>query len=224
MKLLVVAATIFEISPLLQHLENNFQQKADFVFEKDGLIIQCLITGVGIPNTILSLARISEIKSFQLILNAGICGSFSEKYPVGTVVNIVADRFADLGVEQADGSFTDIFEMGLQEKDEAPYENGWLKNGQAMQADFLKNVKAITVNKVHGQEKSIAQIKGKYQADVESMEGAAFFLFCKSEGLNFLAIRSVSNFVEPRNKENWDIPLAIENLNTVLVEMIGSFS
>jgi hypothetical protein len=30
----------------------------------------------------------------------------------------------------------------------------------------------------------------------------------------------VSNYVEPRNKNNWDIPLAIETLNKVAIEML----
>ena len=34
---------------------------------------------------------------------------------------------------------------------------------------FLKEVKAITVNKVHGVSESISKIEQKYQVDIESM-------------------------------------------------------
>jgi len=40
--------------------------------------------------------------------------------------------------------------------------------------------------------------------------------------INFLQIRSISNYVEPRNKDNWDLPLAISNLNNTLIELITS--
>ena len=32
----------------------------------------------------------------------------------------------------------------------------------------------------------------------------------------FLEIRAVSNFVEPRNRQSWDISLALSNLASVL--------
>ena len=52
------------------------------------------------------------------------------------------------------------------------------------------------------------------------MEGAAFFLACLLSEVPFLEIRSISNFVEPRNREAWDLPLAIDNLNVALIELI----
>jgi futalosine hydrolase len=78
----------------------------------------------------------------------------------------------------------------------------------------------LTVNKVHGYDASIDLMQKKYNCDLETMEGAAFFYVCLMENVSFLQIRSVSNYVEPRNKENWDIPLAINNLNDVLKEVI----
>ncbi len=56
---------------------------------------------------------------------------------------------------------------------------------------------------------------------METMESAGVFYVCLMEKVNFLAIRAISNFVEPRNKEAWNIPLAIANLNRVLFEIIA---
>jgi futalosine hydrolase len=41
-------------------------------------------------------------------------------------------------------------------------------------------------------------------------------------GVKCLQIRSISNYVELRNKENWNIPLAINNLNIELEKIINS--
>jgi futalosine hydrolase len=54
------------------------------------------------------------------------------------------------------------------------------------------------------------------------MEGAAFFYVCSRENIPFLAIRAVSNKVEPRNREKWNIPLAIKNLSEKLGELFMS--
>ena len=51
------------------------------------------------------------------------------------------------------------------------------------------------------------------------MEGAAFFQACMTEGVAFSEIRAISNYVEPRNRDNWKIAEAIENLNKTLIEL-----
>ena len=56
------------------------------------------------------------------------------------------------------------------------------------------------------------------------MEGAAFFYACLMMQVPFLEIRSISNHVEPRNRAAWDIPLAIGQLNEVLIGMLKSLA
>jgi futalosine hydrolase len=51
------------------------------------------------------------------------------------------------------------------------------------------------------------------------MEGATFFYICRGEKIPFLAIRAVSNYVEPRNRGKWNIPLALGNLAEKLAEL-----
>ena len=71
-----------------------------------------------------------------------------------------------------------------------------------------------------GEERKISELKSKFNVQIESMEGAAFFYVCLKENQAFLEIRSISNFVEPRNKENWEILKAINNLNDTLRMLI----
>jgi len=52
------------------------------------------------------------------------------------------------------------------------------------------------------------------------MEGAAFFYACFMERLPCLQIRAVSNYIEDRNKDRWNIPLAIGNLNKIALKII----
>ncbi|MFN4253732.1 MAG: futalosine hydrolase [Saprospiraceae bacterium] len=221
MNLLLVSATPFEIAPTLRFLEGQFQKgEADF-FQRGELRVWPLVTGVGIPATMWSLADLFARWKPDLAVNAGVAGSFSPDFPLGSVVNVVSERWGDLGVEERDGAFTDVFELGLTEPSAPPYLNGILQNPAAGQSGFLPKAQGLTVQKVHGSQASIDLILKKYpDAQVESMEGAAFFFACLRAGVPFLEIRAISNRVEPRNRAGWDLPGAIGGLNEVLVTML----
>lgn len=225
MKLLITSATPFEIAPLRQHLNDHFWPHSESQFQKEELEVTLLVTGVGMTLTAFNLGGLFARQRFDLAVNAGIAGAFKDRnLGIGDVVNVTSERFADLGVEEADGRFTDVHELGLVDANAAPFTDGELLNPSAEGFDFLPKCKGLTVNKVHGVQPHIDSIISKYPADVESMEGAAFFLTCLLAGQPFLQIRSISNFVETRNRSAWDLPRAIKNLNEVLVEMVDSFS
>ena len=54
------------------------------------------------------------------------------------------------------------------------------------------------------------------------MEGLAFYYVCYLLQKDCIEIRSISNYVEKRNKENWDIKGAIKNLNQTLFDLLES--
>ena len=53
------------------------------------------------------------------------------------------------------------------------------------------------------------------------MEGAACFMVCEKFEIPCIQIRAISNKVEKRNKENWNLDLAISNLNTEVEKIIN---
>lgn len=224
MNILIVAATPFEIAALRSHLKSQFVQTAEHQFQKGEVKVALLITGVGLPLTSYALGRVLGLEEWNLAINAGIAGSLSTKYKPGDVVQIVSERFADLGVEEADGLFTSVHELGLIEKGQKPFEeDGRMINQNVQGFDFLPPAKGISVNRVHGSAASIAQLRAKFpDAEVESMEGAAFFYACLMEQCPFLAIRSISNYVAPRNREAWEIEEALSSLNNTLIELLKS--
>lgn len=225
MHILLVSATAAEIAPTLDFLEQKFIfDSASKAFHRNSLQVTPLVTGVGMVATTWALAHFfSAHQSIAWALNAGICGALDSTFKKGNVVHVISEQFADLGIEEADGRFTDLFELGLLSPDAPPFSNGELGNIAAEQTSFLPAVRGITVNRVHGNTHSIERLRTKYPtAQIESMESAAFFYGCLLENIPFMAIRSVSNYVESRNRENWDINLAISNLNEVVMEMIKS--
>lgn len=220
MNILIVSATTFEILPLLDYLKQHFKSKEGVRFFNNKIDIRVLVTGVGALHTSFHTATFLSKIQIDLAINLGIAGALDEQLQLGEVVQVTSDQMADVGVENADGSFSSIFDMELQESNEFPYQGGKI-SPITTPNPFLKTVEGITVNKVHGTAASIAKVKKKYPtAAIESMEGAAFAFSCQMNKVDYLQLRSISNYVEPRNKANWDIPLAIEALNKVAIELI----
>jgi futalosine hydrolase len=219
MKILIVAATKFEMNPLLSQLEiNSFAENSRIIkctYKK--LEIDCLITGVGMVATAFYTGKVLN-DTYDIALNMGICGTFNMNLDIGSVVNIYEDCIAELGAEDGN-NFLTMEELKL----EAVTKISNIQQGELNHiVELLPKVNAITVNKVHGNEKSIKSTFDRFHPMVESMEGAAFMFACDQEKISYVQIRAVSNLVEKRNRERWNIPLAIENLNKKIIEILDS--
>lgn len=177
--------------------------------------VDFLVTGVGMVKTTYFLSSYLSENKVDFVLNTGICGSFSRKFPVGTVVNVCSEEFGDLGYDN-NGTFTP-FSSGPKLRDNTIRVNNNAKNILS----HLPCVNGITVNTASGEKNRILQLKKLFNPDVESMEGAAVFYTCLMRNIPFAGVRAVSNFVEPRNRAAWDIPLALKNLHAALPEIIG---
>jgi futalosine hydrolase len=223
MNILLVAATPMEIAPTIQWLEQNGELSGERTFQIGGASVELLITGIGLFATGYRLgARLSQNHP-NLVVNAGIAGTFDQNLPIGEVVCVVQEQFADLGAETRDGQLLDLFTLGMLDANEAPFERGILNCNILEGFSFLPKVKGISANTASGSVSTIEKIQKKHpDAQVETMEGAAFFYACLDQKVNFIAIRAISNRVEPRNREAWNLPLSVMNLNEVLIKMIQS--
>lgn len=223
MRLLIVASTPFEIAPLIAYLEGgSFEQVQSSRFRKGNHEVHLLVSGVGIALTTYHLTRALRDQVYDLVIQAGIAGSFDRSIPLGEVVQVVSEQFADLGVEEADGSFTDVFSLGLLDRNFPPFENGKLLHPVAESIAGIRAVRGLTLDRVHGFPPSIESFSERNEGEIETMEGAPFFMCCLLEKRNFLAFRAISNYVEARNREAWDLGGAIGSLNKFIIELIDS--
>jgi len=176
--------------------------------------VESLVTGVGMVTTAYSLTRkLSEVK-YDFVIDLGIAGSFNSSFGIGSVVQVVSDRIVELGVED-NGRFIPADEMNLVEKEDIYFET-------PIRVNPLHEAHGITVNRVHGSSDSIENIVGQFNPDLESMEGAAVAFVCKQFGIPWVQIRAISNLVEPRNRDAWNISLAIQNLHFEVLKYIDS--
>tara|TARA_B100000378_G_C18005598_1_gene398792 strand:- start:481 stop:1059 length:579 start_codon:yes stop_codon:yes gene_type:complete len=191
MKVLIVAATELEV--VSENIRN----------------FPVLITGVGMVNTAINLTKELIKSDYDLVINMGIAGSFSDDVKIGDVVEVVEDTFSEIGFEDGDkfSEFTDF-------KIKTTYSVKSKTN--------LRKAKGVTINTVHGKEDSITEIVNRINSDIETMEGASVFKVCEELDVSYMQIRAISNNVEIRNKDNWDINLAIRNLNSEVEKIIDT--
>jgi futalosine hydrolase len=222
-KILFVASTAAEAG-ILERL-GGFR-KWHGGYRSGNIEITPLVAGVGSMSTAWAMKQwITQNERPGLAINAGIAGSFKNEYGKGAVVMPVTDCFADSGIEDGD-DFLTLSEAGLAGADEFPFRNGLL-HADGNYIDMVKNlvqpVSAVTVNSASGCLTTIDKLVRKFNPDIETMEGATFFYICIRECIPFLALRAVSNMVEPRNRNSWNIGLAIDNLSVRLNEIILTF-
>jgi futalosine hydrolase len=198
--------------------------------------VDVLITEIGMVATAAWCSRALAETPYDLALNLGVCGSFDRALEPGCVVHVVADRVAELGAEDGEAFLSlDQLELPGEPVDPAEPENPAWKGRRMARAELvnvvppsnaaltrLPAVRGITVNTVHGNERSIAAVVRRFQPQVESMEGAAFMYACLIHELPFAQVRAVSNIVERRNRQAWRMADAIGALSTVAVNIVDT--
>jgi futalosine hydrolase len=218
---LLVMATRLEAGPLLDHFvadPSNFRLYRG-KNHWDGWML--LITGIGMVNTALYTGITLSSFSFKQAVNAGVAGSFSKQLSLGTVLRVVEDGIPELGAEDHD-TFMNLTALGIYFPEQLPLDADNKISVNRDDAVFpalwtqLPEAKAVSVNKVHGNAHSIETFQAGVVAELESMEGAGFMMACKAMNLPFLQIRSISNYVEPRNRDAWKMGLALHNLHKTL--------
>jgi futalosine hydrolase len=186
--------------------------------------VEVLTTGVGMVATAAWSSRAFASEHYDLALNVGLCGSFRPAFAPGSVVHVTADRIPELGAEDGD-RFLTIHALQLLGENDFPYEGGLLVNAvppQIAPLSALRRVSGITVNTVHGRERTIDEVRARYDPDVESMEGAAFMYASLIAGVPFAQVRAVSNAVERRNRGAWKLDQAIQALGHECVRLLES--
>lgn len=215
MNCLVIAATVFEIKPLLEWLQK--EEKINPALE-----IDVLITGIGLTATTYALQKQLSLKKPQLVIQAGVGGCFNNEAPLGKVFLIKKETIADQSVIELDKLKT-LFDLALVPADQFPYQNRWLANENPLLKKIrLPKVAGISVNEITTDTRKVKLYQKQFNPVLESMEGAALHYVCLQENIPFLQLRSTSNYIAERNKKNWNMQQSIVNLNKELLKILKS--
>jgi nucleoside phosphorylase len=122
-----------------------------------------------------------------LVILAGIAGTYTGTLKTGDTVAVASETIADLGRRNTDGSFAPLFQK--------TYHAGAIPKN-------LESVRSNTVNMAGGLAISSTMI----DAEIENMEGAAFFAVCGRFGVPAMEVRTISNRVgQPVDRESLDL-------------------
>ncbi len=212
MHILLCAATEFEIAPTIQYFQENplKDHKLDF-----------LITGTGLLSATYSLTKYLSATKSDLVIQAGIGGSLDQTLKLGETFAILSDCIGDSGVEE-NKIFKSLFDLNLAEANRPPWLNGKLVNPTRLllAKTSLSLAEGITVNEISTNEKRILYYREKWNAQIESLEGAALHYVALQEKIPFLQIRSISNYIGERDKTKWMLEQSITNLNTEIQRIL----
>jgi len=221
-KILLVAATIQEVLPLLDHYGADY---SGITFggriSLPGSVAEVLITGPGIAATCCFSTVAFQTGSYQLAINAGLAGVYHDRFERGRVLWVTHDRFSDLGAEEEEG-FIPGENLPFTQLNHTPFLRGWLIPScpPLHQQPKLDSCRAITSDTIHTRESSITLLRKLFDPDLETMEGAAFVYACNVSGIPGVQIRAISNRVGPRTAENWQAKHAISKLNEFLIQYL----
>jgi futalosine hydrolase len=174
-----------------------------------------LVAGVGPAATAAATSRALAQRRYDLVLNVGIGGGFAPLEP-GDVAVASSIVFADLGVEAPDG-FLAASDLGLgtDRYDVAPRLSVELADRTG---GHLGTV--LTVARVTGTAQTAAELARRFpDAVAEGMEGAGVAAAAQLYDVPFAELRAVSNRVGPRERDSWQIPLALEALGRAVAEV-----
>jgi futalosine hydrolase len=222
MRILLAAATAFEIRPFIETMTREGEETGPIrQYQFNNIPIDVLVTGVGMIPMAFLMGKVLSGIHYDIAVNAGICGSFNESLVPGTVVEIVEEVIPELGSEEQE-PFLDMFRLGMAKPDAWPYTNGRLVNVFRVASGILEalpHVKSATVSTIGRNREKSDRIVHRFHPDTESMEGAAFLYTCLSEKISSAQLRAVSNPVGETDRSRWEADHAIRNLNGVLVKL-----
>jgi futalosine hydrolase len=219
MKVVITAATDVELNSIKGKMNDLF------INGSTNLKISFHTSGVGMLSAGYSMAKLIFEDKPDLLIEAGIAGSFDSAVTLGKVVVVKEELIGDMGVEE-DEIFIDFFDMKLSNGNDFPYINKKLINPWLPQFNLLRleEVTGLTINQISSDKKRIDQLRTKYNPLIESMEGAALHYVCLQTNVAFIQVRAISNYVGERDKDKWELTKALENLGNTIVKYIDKLA
>lgn len=174
-----------------------------------------LHTGVSKSNAAAATALALDPKIHAAVVSIGIAGAYppGNVAMLGTTLAATTSMLADEGVTTPDG-FRDCASLGFplfEGAFEAAIGDPHLLD--AIEPHVETSGPVATVSACSGTDHLALMTSARTGAIAECMEGAAVGLVAGRQGVAFLELRTISNTTGDRDRQSWDIPLALERLS-----------
>lgn len=192
-----------------------------------------LNTGIGKVNAAHSATCVIERFRIRHIINLGVGGAYpGSGLKIGDVVTASKEIYGDEGV-YASRRVESLKRIGIPLVDtgEKKYFNEfplnplpsslYRKRGEVEEKDInVKHGNFVTVSAATGTNRRAIEFEKRFNAVCENMEGAAIAHVCAIYKILMLEIRGISNIAGVRDKRKWDLELAAENCQKLVLTII----
>ncbi|MBU0973046.1 MAG: futalosine hydrolase [Proteobacteria bacterium] len=227
-RLLILCATQFEMALFLdRHPELVKEKTPSQLTLYSGVlgqtVVDCVISGPGVFNTVHALTVYLTRKRPSRILHTGIAGVFAPSgFGIGDIGIAGREQYVHTGVgcgtpEYAPLPFDLICDQpstrrGIYPADATLLESycGLFSRKVGGGAIALGNF--ITVSSITPSFAQAQKVYDHFSPVMEAMEGAAAFHVAALYRVPVIEIRAASNLVGERDKDKWDFPLACERV------------
>ncbi len=241
MALLICAATgreLAALAPALFPREDALEEMTLRSVRLKGRETLFCVTGVGPLNAALALGRCfgqagAQGRRIDAVLNTGLTGAFDlEALPLRTLCLVREEIWPEYGLHDGQAVTAKAFSFPLWQReagnggnsgadvyDRLPLADAGALSGGAARSDsgdVFAPCRSLTVAGVSASFARARDLWNRYHAELENMEGFAVAYACARAGVPCVEIRSVSNKVGPRTKEEKDFPGALQALEAVL--------
>lgn len=227
----LITAVPFEASAILKEMK---RKKMEGPFTSGVIAAHPVVhisSGIGTANAAHGTTLLLKQHTPSMVILSGIGGAYpGTGLRVGDLAAAEMEIYADLGVQTKEGllpiAVTGIALLRRGRKkyhNEFPLDRGLL--GQAVTGirGINKGV-FLTVSQVTGTKERARELRSRYHALCENMEGAAVAQICTLYGVPLLELRGISNMVEDRDEDGWDKSLAARKSQQAVIEFIAGKS
>lgn len=211
--------------------------KAVYKGRMHGENVVYMVSGMGKTNAAHAATILIEKFSPRLLILFGVGGAYpSSGLRVGDIAVAEKEVYGDEGVMTGDGfQGTEFIGIPLAAKGRREYFNEFPLDSELVGKALgsLSSVvrpsagsiaagsgRFVTVSTCTGTRKRALELQKRFGAVCENMEGAAAAHICTLYGAPMTEIRGISNIVGDRDRRKWDIRLAAENCQQVVMEVL----
>jgi len=232
--LALLSSMAFESDQILSLLRNvrKTQTAGKIIYRGrcSGHDILLVTSGVGKVNAASSATAVIENYPVRAVINFGVGGAYPDAgLNIGDVAIASKEIYGDEGVFTAAG-IKGMKEIGIplvrigktkyfNEFPLDPPSIPFPKDENNMNI-MIKTGNFITVSAVSGSQKRAKDLGKRFGAVCENMEGAAIAQVCALYELPMIELRGISNMAGVRDKRKWNLKIASENCQKLVLEMI----
>ena len=235
---LILTATGSEQGELARRMEKAISQvvagKKWLCGKLGGSEVRLVETGIGAVNTAHALTCVLQAWRPDAALQVGVGGAYpGAGLALGDLALASEEVYGDLGVRTGDGWHSaETIGIPVVERSRA-YFNSFpvdpklmerarelLSGGWNRPAPALRVGRFVTVQECSGLAELGRERGERFNAVCENMEGAAAAHVCLLYGIPFLELRSISNQVEDRRLETWNLPLACARAQEAVLRLL----